>query len=83
MMVLALLKKTPTSYFAKVHLYCLLRPLNYGVTTLVSSMNLYMDGLCFLYVFVGVWPVERNVLGSGYLVRLCEHEPFPLQDIQV
>ena len=79
-MVLVPLKKTPTLYFARVCLYCSLRPLMYGMTTLAPSIKFPVDGFGFL---VGVHFVERTVLGSGYLVELCEGDPFPLQGIQV
>ena len=45
------LKKTLTLYFAKVCLYCSLRPLRYGMTTLAPSINFSMDGFGFLLVF--------------------------------
>ena len=46
LMVLVPLKKTPI-----VHLYCSLRPLMYGMTTLVPSMSFPVDGFDFLLVF--------------------------------
>ena len=51
-MVLVPLKKTLTLYFARVHLYCSLRPLMYDMTTLVPSMNFPLDGFGFLMGFV-------------------------------
>ena len=50
-MVLVLLKKTLTVYFARVCLYCSLRPLMYGMTTLAPSINFAVDGFGFLLVF--------------------------------
>ena len=40
-------------------------------------------GLAFCWFSVGVWFVERTVLGSGCLVGLCEGDPFLLQGIQM
>ena len=68
------LKNILTLYFARVCLYCLVRPLMYGMTTLAPSINFTVDGFGFL---------ERTVLGSGSLEGLCEGDPFPLQGIQV
>ena len=84
-MVLVPLKKILTLYFARVCLYCSLRPLMYGMTTLALSINFTVDGFVFLLVWfsVGVCLVERTVLGSGCLVGLCEGDPFPLQRIWV
>ena len=45
------IRKTLTLYFAKVCLYCSLRPLMYGMTTLAPSINFSMDGFGFLLVF--------------------------------
>ena len=50
-MVLVPLKKTITLYFARLHLYCSVRPLMYGMTTLVPSMNFPLDEFDFLLVF--------------------------------
>ena len=50
-MVLVPLKKTLTLYFARVCLYCSLRPLMYGMTTLAPSINFTVDGFGFLLVF--------------------------------
>ena len=50
-MVLVPLKKTLTLYFAMVHLYCSLRPLVYGMTTLAPSINFPIDAFGFLLVF--------------------------------
>ena len=77
------LKKTLTLYFARVCLYCSLRPLMYGMTTLAPSINFTVDGLAFCWLSIGVCLVERTVLGSGCLVAPCEGDPFPLQGIQV
>ena len=82
-MVLVPLKKTLILYFARLCLYCSLRPLMYGMTTLAPSMNFTVDGFAFCCLSVGVCLVERAVLGSGCLVGLCEGDPLPLQGIQV
>ena len=50
-MVVVPLKKTLTLYFAKVCLYSSLRPLMYGMTTLVPSMNFTVDWFGFLLGF--------------------------------
>ena len=50
-MVLVPLKKILTLYFARVCLYCSLRPLMYGMTTLVPSINFPVDGFGFLLGF--------------------------------
>ena len=50
-MVLVPLKKTLTLYFARVCLYCSLRPLKYGMTTLAPCMNFTVDGFGFLLAF--------------------------------
>ena len=55
----------------------------YGMTTLAPSVNFPLDGLAFCWFSVQVCLVERTVLGSGFLVGLCEGYPFPLQGIQV
>ena len=52
-MVLVPLKKTLTLYFAKVCLYCSLRPLMYGMTTLAPSINLLWMGLAFVGFLLG------------------------------
>ena len=49
-MVLVPLKKTLTLYFARVCLYCSLRPLMYGMTTL-APINFTVDGFGFLLAF--------------------------------
>ena len=82
-MVLVLLKKTLTLYFTRVHLPCSLRPLVYGITTAVPSMNFPVDGFGFLLVFCRGLLVEKTVLGSVCLVGLREGDPFLLQRIQV
>ena len=46
-MVLVPLKKTLTLYFARVCLYCSLRLLMYGMTTLALSINFSEDGFGF------------------------------------
>ena len=51
LMVLVPLKKTLTLYFAKVCLYCSLRPLMYGMTSPAPSVNFTVDGFGFLLVF--------------------------------
>ena len=51
-MVLVPLKKTATLYFARVCLYCSLRPLMYGMTTLAPSINFPVGGFGFLLGFV-------------------------------
>ena len=83
LMVLVPLKKTLTLYFARVCLYCSLRPLMYGMTTLAPSITLMWMGLAFCWLSVGVCLFERTVLGSGCLVGLYEGDPFPLQGIQM
>ena len=50
-MVLVPLKKTLIPYFARVCLYCSLRPLMYGMTTLVPSINFTADRVGFLLGF--------------------------------
>ena len=82
-MVLVPLKKTLTLYFARVCLYCSLRPLMYGMTALAPSINFHVDGFGFLQIFCWVCLVERTVLDSGCLVGLCEGDPFLLQEIQM
>ena len=47
-MVLVSLKKTLTFYFARVCLYCSLRPLMYGMSTLDHSRNVLVNGFGFL-----------------------------------
>ena len=80
-MVLVPLKKT--LYFARVCLYCSLRPLTYGMTTLAPSINFPVDEFGFFCFSGGVCLFERAMLGTGYLVGLCEGDPFLLQGIQV
>ena len=55
----------------------------YGVTTLAPSINFTVYGFGFPLVSVGLCLVERTVLGSGFLVGLCEGDPFLLQEIQL
>ena len=61
-MVLVPLKKTLTLYFARVCLYCSLRPLMYGMTTLAPSINFTVEGFGFLLVCL---------LGFALLKELC------------
>ena len=63
LMVLVPLKKTLTLYSARVHLYCLLRPLMHGMTTLVSSMNFPVDRFAFMLGFCWVLPCLKNCAG--------------------
>ena len=55
----------------------------HGMTTLASSINFLWRGLAFCWFSVGVCLLERNVLGIDCLVRLCEGDPFLLQETQV
>ena len=50
-MVLVPLKKAITLYFARVCLYCSVRPLMYGMTTLPSSINFLVDEFVLLLRF--------------------------------
>ena len=50
-MVLVPLKKTLTLYFARVCLYCSLRPLMYGMITLPPSIDFTVDVFGFLLAF--------------------------------
>ena len=50
-MVLVPLKKTLNLYFARVCLYCSLRPLLYGMTTIALSINFTVGGFGFLLAF--------------------------------
>ena len=54
--------KENSNYFARVCLYCSLRPLMYGMTTLAPSINFSVDGFGFLLVFCWVCLVEGSVL---------------------
>ena len=54
-MVLLPLRKTLTLYFARVCLYCLLRPLMHGMATLAPSINFPVNGFGFLLVFCWGW----------------------------
>ena len=83
MMVLVPLKETLTLYYARVCLYCLLRPLMYAMTTLAPSINFPLDGFGLLWFSVGVCLVGRTMLGSGCLVRPCKGHLFLLQELQV
>ena len=51
LIMLVPLKKTLTLYFARVCLYCSLRPLLYGMTTLAASISFSVDGFGFLLVY--------------------------------
>ena len=51
LMVLVPLKKTLILYFARACVYCSLRPLTYGTTTLAPSINFPVDGVGFLLGF--------------------------------
>ena len=62
LIVLVPLKKTLNLYFARVYLYCSLRPLMYGMTTLAPFINFTVDGFGFLLVFC--W-------GFALLKELC------------
>ena len=77
LMVLVPLKETLTLYFARVCLYCSLRPLTYGMTTLAPSINFPVDRFCFLLFFC------RGLPYCGCLVGFCEGGPFLLQGIGV
>ena len=61
--VLVPLKKTLTLYFARVCLYCSLRPLMYGVTILAPSINFPVDRFGFLLVFCWRLACWRNCAG--------------------
>ena len=67
-MVLVPLKRTLTLYFAMMFLYCSLRPLMYGMTTL-APINFTVNGFSFLLDSLGVCLVGRTVLGSGWSCR--------------
>ena len=58
--VLVPLKNTLSLYFAKVCLYCSVRPLMYGMTTLASSINFTVDGFVFLLAFCWCLPCWKN-----------------------
>ena len=62
LMVLVPLKKTLTLYFARVCLYCSMKPLMYGMTTLAPAVNFPVDGFCFFFGFL---------LGFALLKELC------------
>ena len=59
-MVLVPLKKTLTLYFARVCLYCSMRPSMYGMTTLAASIN-----------FTVVWLFVGLLLVFALLKELC------------
>ena len=44
-------QENPNSAFARVCLYCSLRPLMYGMTTLAPSIKFTVDGFAFLLAF--------------------------------
>ena len=54
LMMLVPLKKTLTLYFARVCLYCSLRPLLYGMITPAPSINFPVDVFGFCWFSVGV-----------------------------
>ena len=60
-MVLVPLRKTLTLYFTRVCLYCLLRPLMYGMTTLAPSINFPVDEFGFLLVFCWGFPLSKEL----------------------
>ena len=62
-MVLVPLKKTLIPYFARVFLYCSLRPLMYGMTTLAPSINFTVDAFGFLLAFCWSLPCWKNCVG--------------------
>ena len=51
LIVLVPLKGTLALHFARVSLYCSLRPLMYGMTSLAPSINYSANGSGFLLVF--------------------------------
>ena len=63
-MVLVPLKKTLTLYFARVCLYCSLRPLMYDMTTLAPFINFIVDGFGFLLGFCWGLPCWKNYVGK-------------------
>ena len=63
LMVVAPLKINVTLYFAWVCLYCSLRPLIYGMTSLVPSINFTMDGFGFLFFFCWCLSCWKNCGG--------------------
>ena len=52
MMMLVSLKRNITLYFARVCLYCSLRPLMHGMTTLAPSVNFPVDGFGFFGILL-------------------------------
>ena len=64
LMVLVPLKKTLTLCFARVCLYCLMRPLIYGMTTLAPSINFTVHGFGFLLVFCWDLLCWKNYAGQ-------------------
>ena len=55
LMVMIPLKKVLTLYFARVCLYCSLRSLFYGMTTIAPSINFPVDGFgCLLFFCWGL-----------------------------
>ena len=53
--VLVPLKKILTLYFARTYVYCSLGPLMFGMTTLVPSVNFYVDGFSLLKELCRAW----------------------------
>ena len=51
LMVIVSLKKNLTLYFARVCLYCSLRPLMYRMTTLAPFINFPVNEFGFLLIF--------------------------------
>ena len=62
LMVMVPLKENSNLYFARVCLYCSLRPLMCAMTTLAPLINFPVDGFGFLLVFL---------LGFTLLKELC------------
>ena len=56
-------RKLLTLCFARVCLYCSLRPLMYGMTTLAPSVNFPVDGVGFLLVLYLGLPCWKNCVG--------------------
>ena len=63
LMVLVPLKKTVILCFARLCLYCLLRPLMYSMTTLAPSISYSVHGFGFLLVFHWGLPCWMNCAG--------------------
>ena len=83
-MVLVSLKKTLTLYFTRVVSVLFTKAFDVWYDKSSSFYKLHCGSVwLFCWFSVGVFLVERTVLGSGCLVGLCEGDPFPLQGIQV